>query len=159
MDNKAIFEKNERIVVAVTAAARAAVVAAARGWIGTPFHHAAQVKGVGVDCVHLIAAVYEEAGVTAHVEIEPYSVQVMLHKADETVIAYLLRYGREIAEAEAQPGDVVLYRVGRSYAHAAIIVDWPTRIVHAHALSGKVVEMDGRVADLDGRKTRFFSPW
>ncbi len=112
-----------------------------------------------MDCVNLIAFAYREAGVTGHVEIEPYSVQVMLHSADETTAGYLLRYGREIPEADAREGDVVLYRVGRSYSHAAIVVDWPTRIIHAHALSGKVVETDGHAADLSGRPTRFFSPW
>jgi cell wall-associated NlpC family hydrolase len=139
--------------------ARAAVIAAARAWLETPFHHAAQVKGVGVDCVHLVEGAYREAGVIGPVEIKPYSVQIMLHRADETVIGYLLRYGREIAEGEARMGDVVLYRVGRSFSHAAIIVDWPARIIHAHSLSRKVVEMDGLTADLAGRPTRFFTPW
>lgn len=139
--------------------ARAAVIAATRAWIGTPFHHAAQIKGVGVDCVHLIEAAYRESGVLHRVEIAPYSVQAMLHSADETVVSYLLRYGREIEEADARAGDVVLYRVGRSFSHAAIIVEWPGRVIHAHALSGKVIEMHGRVADLAGRAARFFSPW
>lgn len=139
--------------------ARAAVLAAARSWLATPFHHAAQLKGVGVDCVHLIEAAYREAGVIEGVEIEAYSPQIMLHRGEETVIPYLLRYGREIPESEARAGDVVLYKVGRSFSHAAIIVDWPTRIIHAHSKSGKVVEMAGNVADLDGRATRFFTPF
>ena len=140
-------------------AARAAVVAAARAWLGTPFHHAAQIKGVGVDCVHLIEAAYREAGVIEAVEIERYSAQIMLHSRKETVIPYLLRVGREVAEADAGPGDTALYKVGNSFSHAAIVVDWPTRIIHAHSKSGKVVEMAGNVADLDGLATRFFSPW
>ena len=141
------------------AGARARVIAAARSWIGTPFHHAAQVRGVGVDCVNLLAAAYEAAGVTGHVEIERYTAQVMLHSRRESVIPYLLACGREIAEAEAGPGDVVLYKIGNNFSHAGVIVEWPTRIIHAHALSGKVVEMDGRAADLGGKPTRFFSPW
>ena len=39
------------------------VIACARSWIGTPFRHQAKCKGAGVDCVQLIAAVGEEAGV------------------------------------------------------------------------------------------------
>ena len=143
----------------MTDEARARVVAAARGWLNTPFHHAAQVKGVGVDCVHLIEAAYREAGVIEGVEIEAYSPQIMLHRGEEAVIPYLLRYGREIAEADVRAGDVALYKVGRSFSHAAIVVDWPTRIVHAHSKSGKVVEMHGLVADLSGRATRFFTPF
>ena len=41
---------------------RAAVVAAARSWIGTPYHHAADVKGVGVDCAMLLVRVYSDLG-------------------------------------------------------------------------------------------------
>ena len=44
---------------------RAAAVKEAKTWIGTPFHHAARVKGAGVDCLMLLAEVYERAGVTA----------------------------------------------------------------------------------------------
>ena len=33
---------------------RAAVVAAAREWIGTPYHHMADIKGVGCDCAMLL---------------------------------------------------------------------------------------------------------
>jgi cell wall-associated NlpC family hydrolase len=29
---------------------RAAVVAEARSWLGTPFHHQGRVKAAGVDC-------------------------------------------------------------------------------------------------------------
>ena len=43
---------------------REAVVTEAASWIGTPFHHAARVKGAGVDCLMLLAEVYERAGVT-----------------------------------------------------------------------------------------------
>ena len=39
-------------------AQRAAVVAEARSWIGTPYHHAADVKGHGVDCAMLLIRVY-----------------------------------------------------------------------------------------------------
>src|SRR5262249_43477037 len=47
---------------------RAAVVAEAESWIGTPFHHAARVKGAGVDCLMLLAEVYERAGIVPHLE-------------------------------------------------------------------------------------------
>lgn len=43
--------------------AREAVVAEARRWLGTPFHHKARLQGVGVDCLGLVWAVGEGAGV------------------------------------------------------------------------------------------------
>jgi NlpC/P60 family putative phage cell wall peptidase len=36
------------------------LTAAARTWLGTPYHHGASVKGVGVDCLGLIRGVYAE---------------------------------------------------------------------------------------------------
>ncbi len=36
------------------------VVAAARAWIGTPYHHQASVRGVGADCLGLVRGVYRE---------------------------------------------------------------------------------------------------
>jgi hypothetical protein len=141
------------------AARRAAVLAVARDWIGTPFHDRARQKGQGVDCAQLLAAVFHEAGIVGEVLTEPYSPQFMLHSREEKLAEFVGRYGREIQASEVGAADVVLYRVGKSFSHAAIVVDWPRAIIHAHKLSGKVVEMNGEVADLQGRQTRFFSPW
>ena len=40
------------------------------------------------------------------------------------------RRAREIAPQDVQPGDFVVFRVGRCFAHGAIVIDWP-RIIHA----------------------------
>ena len=39
---------------------REAIVTAARGWLGTPYHHQASVKGVGSDCLGLIRGIWRE---------------------------------------------------------------------------------------------------
>ena len=39
---------------------REQIVAAARGWAGTPYHHQASVKGVGCDCLGLIRGLWRE---------------------------------------------------------------------------------------------------
>ena len=36
------------------------IIAAARGWKGTPYHHQASLKGVGCDCLGLIRGVWRE---------------------------------------------------------------------------------------------------
>jgi cell wall-associated NlpC family hydrolase len=33
------------------------IVTQARGWIGTPFHHQARLKGIGCDCLGLCVGV------------------------------------------------------------------------------------------------------
>jgi uncharacterized protein YijF (DUF1287 family) len=59
-----------------------------------------------------------------------------------------------------QPGDVVLYRIGRCFAHGGIVVEpgWPT-IVHAYARAGRVLLDDGSAGDLARRERKFFSRW
>ncbi|MDR7039427.1 MULTISPECIES: NlpC/P60 family protein [Methylobacterium] len=39
---------------------RDAVVAAARGWIGTPYRHQASLRGVACDCLGLVRGVWRE---------------------------------------------------------------------------------------------------
>ncbi len=138
---------------------RAAVVAAARGWIGTPFHDGAALKGVGVDCAQLVRAVALETGLRAAVEpTGGYSSQWMLHRDDDRLVRFVLRYTREIEAGESREGDLVIYRVGRAFAHVAII-SGPARIVHAHKTSGMVVEGSIDGWDLGERERRYFSPW
>ena len=38
----------------------AAVIAAARGWLGTPYHDQASVRGVGCDCLGLLRGVWRD---------------------------------------------------------------------------------------------------
>jgi cell wall-associated NlpC family hydrolase len=138
--------------------ARQRVIDAARSWIGTPFHHVAGRKGVGVDCAHFLARVYEEAGVIPPVQIDYYPPQWYLHREEEKFISYVERCGgREIPEFKVQQGDTVLYRIGRCYAHGAIIVSWPREIIHAYISVGRVTAFGGRDSDLAGKPVRFFS--
>ena len=138
---------------------RVLVVAHARRWLGTPFCDLARVRGVGVDCAQLLAAVYHEAGIIPYVDTGYYSPQHFLHSNKELMTSFVERYAHRIEEEDAQPGDVVLYKIEFAYAHAAIIVDWPSKIIHAHKLSGKVMEMGAFEYDMERRQVRFFSFW
>jgi cell wall-associated NlpC family hydrolase len=139
---------------------RERVVAEALSWLGTPFHHVADIKGVGVDCAHFIARVFENAGVIGHVDIAPYLPQSHLHLRDERFLSYVFSAGaREIDEASVQPGDCVLYKIGRSFSHGAIIAEWPGRIVHAWLSQGAVVTSAAFDGELAGKPVRFFSLW
>jgi NlpC/P60 family putative phage cell wall peptidase len=142
----------------IEASARARVVAAARRWLSTPYHDGAMVHGHGVDCAMLARAVYAEAGVIPPIPIEPYSPQWYLHRSEEKYLAYVLDYSREIPEAEAQPGDIVLYQYGRCFSHGAIIVDpaWPS-IIHAYKQARCVTLGEGKGGDLAVRLRRFFT--
>lgn len=138
---------------------REKVIEVARSYLGTPFHDGARLKGVGIDCAQLLAAVYSEAALIESPKIEPYSPQFMLHRDEPLFEQHVLKFAHEIDEAAAQMGDIVLYQVGRSFAHGAIIVDWPRWIIHAFKSFRAVAETGAFDADLRGRKTKFFSMW
>ena len=62
---------------------REAVIREAESWIGTPFHHAARIKGAGVDCLMLLAEIYERAGVVPHIDPPFYVPDWHLHRDAE----------------------------------------------------------------------------
>ena len=135
---------------------RAAVVAEAESWIGTPFHHAARVKEAGVDCLMLLAEVYERAGVARHIEPPFYVPDWHLHRDAERYMEGLLRYALPI-DGPPLPGDIALFRFGRTYSHGAIVAQWP-RLIHAYWSIG-VVWGDASLYPLKDRAVRFFSPF
>ena len=100
-------------------AQRAAIVAAARSWIGTPYHNCADIKGVGVDCGMLLVRVFVDTGLCAPFDPRPYPIDWHLHRGDERYLGFIFDRGREVTEP--QPGDVMVLRYGRSYAHGGIV--------------------------------------
>jgi NlpC/P60 family putative phage cell wall peptidase len=135
---------------------RAAVIAEAQSWIGTPFHHAARVKGAGVDCLMLLAEVYERAGVAPHIEPPFYVPDWHMHRDAERYMEGLIAYAREI-EGPPEPGDIALFRFGRTFSHGAIVTEW-RRLIHAYWAVG-VVWGDAGLLPLKGRAVRFFTPF
>ena len=139
--------------------ARAAVVAEAVAWLGTPYHHRARLKGIGVDCAQLPIGVYANVGLIEAFDTGEYPPDWHLHRAGERYLAVICRLAREIDPEDVQPGDVVLFKFGRAFSHGAIVTDWP-RIVHANRKDGAVVLGDAlRDPDLIGRPMKAFSYW
>ncbi len=146
--------------------ARAQVVAIARCWIGTKYLSNACVRGSGVDCAMLPRAVYQEAGfIPSEFDPRPYPPQWHLHRGEERYLAIANQFAREVAGARERaplPGDFVLFKIGRVFAHGAIVSAWP-KVIHARA-PGPVQEEDlstnnfGKHALWNVEK-RFFSAW
>jgi cell wall-associated NlpC family hydrolase len=141
-------------------AMRQAVVKEALTWLGTPYHHHARVKGVGVDCAQLLCAVYEACGLVPHIDPGNYAHDWHLHRGEEVFIGWLERVGAREVRAPVRPasGDVVLFRYGRAYSHGGIVVDGPGEltVVHAYLMRGVI---RSRLDDepLQGRRARFWS--
>lgn len=137
-------------------ATREAVIAEARTWLRTPWLHMGDVKGVGVDCLMLLARVYGAVGaVPAGIDPRPYPIDWHLHRTEELYTEGLLAYCDEVTDP--QPADIVLFKVGRCYAHAGIVVEWPGAMIHAYRGEGVVMSRcDGGV--FAGRPHRIFRP-
>jgi cell wall-associated NlpC family hydrolase len=119
---------------------RAAVVAEAKTWLGTPWIHQARDKGYGVDCGQLLAAVFEAVGLVEPVPIAPYSQDWALHRSEPIMQNIVERYAVK-TDGDPLPGDVVLFQFGRSLSHGGIVLLWPL-IVHAYLNERAVVVGD-----------------
>jgi NlpC/P60 family putative phage cell wall peptidase len=141
--------------------ARAAVVAEARSWLGTPYHHAADVKGAGVDCAMLLVRVYCDLGLVEPFDPRPYTRDWFLHRSEERYLGFLLAHSHEVRAL--REGDIVLFRIGRCYGHGGIVTGTkPLTVIHAFATTRCVVEdVIARSAELSERlKTaKFASYW
>jgi signal peptidase I len=73
-------------------------------------------------------------------------------------------FASEITKEEAEPGDIIVFRYGRCYAHGAIIsqVKPEITIIHAYSIARRVIEepLNANHALTDPkRKPRYFSHW
>lgn len=112
---------------------RADIVTAARGWLGTPYHHQASRRGIGADCLGLLRGVWREC-VGAEPETPPaYSPDWAEQTGEDVLLAVMLRHFDERATTAARPGDVFLFRIcaGCPAKHCAILTE-PTKIIHAY---------------------------
>jgi len=118
---------------------RTDIVAAARGWIGTPYHNCADIKGVGVDCGMLLVRVFVDLGLCEPFDPRPYSPDWHLHRGEERYLGLLLARSHRTERPEA--GDMMLFRYGRCYSHGGIVTNpAPLTIVHAFHPAGRVIE-------------------
>ena len=103
------------------------IVAAARSWIGTPFHHQARVKGKGCDCFGLIIGVARELNLrgkngTLVADHDEVTYPKMLNS--QYVVDRLSQIFDEIPVESAEPGDVVLFKIHGNPQHLAILSDY-----------------------------------
>ena len=128
---------------------RLRIVAEALTWEGTPYHHQACVKGVGVDCAMLLVGIARACGLIApQWAPQPYSPEWHYHQVAEVLESTILALGgvRYRCLHQRQPGDIVTFRLGvqQPMSHAGVILP-EGQILHAlagrsvvrHALRGR----------------------
>lgn len=128
---------------------RAAIVAEARAWIGTPYRHQASIKGIACDCLGLMRGVWRVIYGTEPERTPAYSPDWAEGTGEETLIAAATRHMGLVAMdmppddilAKAGIGDLLVFRWRPNLPakHVAILVS-ENRIVHAYDAAGKVAE-------------------
>lgn len=115
-------------------------VQAARAWLGTPYHHQARLRGVGVDCVGLVLGVARELGaVNPDWDVPGYS-----RVPDGLALMHHLRqHLQELPRSALQPGDVVCVAFDRHPQHVGVVGDYlhgGLSFIHASGHRGEVIE-------------------
>lgn len=115
------------------------IVAAARGWMGTPYRHQASCKGAGTDCLGLILGVWREVVGALPEYIPPYTPDWSEAGGREDLLMAALRW-LEPADT-AMAGDVLLFRMrnGAVAKHLGIATETGQTPCFIHAYSGHAV--------------------
>ena len=86
------------------------IVAAARGWLGTPYLHQASLKGVGTDCLGLVRGVWREVMGTEPETAPAYSASWAEAGPGDALAAAAARHLTNVPLADFRAGDVLLFR-------------------------------------------------
>lgn len=136
--------------------ARQAVIAEALSWLGTPWHHQARLKGVGCDCIQFVIGVFHACGLCPAIDTWDYGQDWMFHRDDELILTGLAQYATETDTAG--PGDIVVYRFGRTFSHVGILGNGG-QLIHAYLDEREVIIGDPDGGRLANRERKFFTVW
>ena len=124
-----------------TAADPDCVIAAARSWLGTPYHDQASVKGVGCDCLGLARGVWREVVGSETLPVPPYSRDWGEIGSREVLADSAARVMIRIDPETAGAGAAVLFRMraGAIVKHVGILTG-PDSFIHSYERLGVIEE-------------------
>lgn len=115
---------------------QAAILAAARQCLETPFRHQGRLLAFGMDCAGVVIHICRTLGLDA-IDVEGYGRTPNAGQLQRTLDAQPILQ-RVPNVADRQPADLLLMRFATDPQHLAIFAG-PT-IIHANEASGKCVE-------------------
>ena len=112
---------------------RAAIVAEAAGWIGTPYRHQGTRRGVGCDCLGLVRGVWRAVYGCEPERPGPYSADWAEMATGDPLLEAARRHCVAKSGADIESGDLMVFRwrPGRAAKHLGIAVD-SDRFIHAY---------------------------
>ena len=87
------------------------IVAAARGWIGTPYRHQAATKGAGTDCLGLLRGVWREVLGPEPEAVPAYAMDWSEPQGEERLWRAAMRHLIPKERSDIAAGDVLLFRM------------------------------------------------
>lgn len=130
------------------------IKSAAEGWLRTPYHHKAKIKGVGVDCAQLLIAVFQETALLpAGFDAGHYPQDWHLHRGEPLYLNWIKQYCERVETHEI--GDIALFCYGRCDSHAGIVIS-ETQLIHAYRGQGVVLADFVAAGELSQRLTGFW---
>ena len=108
------------------------IIAAARGWLGTPYQHQASLKHVGCDCLGLVRGVWRDTQGEEPETAPAYSPDWAESGSAEFLAEAARRHLNEVPVHDFAAGDVLLFRWKPHLpAKHAGIATTPATMVHA----------------------------
>lgn len=139
---------------------RRKVVNEAKTWLWTPSQHLGTVKGPrgGCDCATFVSECFKSIQYDS--TVQNYNPQWFLHKSAELYLDEVVKLWDEVlGPPDRMPklADLILYKIGRTYSHGAIVLEWP-HVIHLNPVSGYVSIDDGdRAPFFSSRSRRHFT--
>ena len=134
---------------------QAALLVEARSWLGTPFVPRGNLKGAGVDCVHLPAEIYRALHALSSYDFPDYHLDSGSHADRSLVTGWLdgrpdfaplapveARLRQGFGAASLLPGDLLAFRIGKVVHHVGLLLG-QARFIHCLRHRG-VLESDLR---------------
>ncbi len=119
------------------------VLAAARGWIGTPYRHQCSTRGQGADCLGLVRGIWREVLGAEPEELPAYTPDWSEASGVERMWQGAARHLQAVSVDPRMAGQVVLFRMRRgAVAKHVAVLGGDTRgfatIIHAYSGAGVV---------------------
>lgn len=115
------------------------VVDAARGWLGTPYHHQASARGAGADCLGLVRGVWRECYGDEPMPVPAYTEDWAEPQQDEVLERAATLLLKPVArERPLRAGELLLFRMrdGAVAKHLGIVAAAGPAASFIHAYTG-----------------------
>lgn len=109
-----------------------------------------------MDCGRFLIECLKAGNLAVPTTIETFTKDWHLHCREERYLKIVESFNERVEVP--QPGDIVMYRIGRVYSHSGLVIEWP-KIIHADWKSG-VVLCDAEKNGVFGKRPKLFlSPY